>query len=270
MALQRQVGERDLALGADLGEHLGHVGVDVLVAERARHRDAVVAVLHEVQLADPVDVDRRHGLAAALRGGDPLPARAHLAGGGAEAAVELAAAVHGAHDRVERDHLLAEAALAAAAERGHHLLEREDHVHVARLAAERAVRRASARPRRARRSRTGRRSRGGQCPWASAPSVTSGGWCVRCERVVAFSDSTELRCEEQAVYAALAEQTARSAISSVGAMAVFVGQRALRVMPRCSRFAWCRSGRGGEAPCCRPLRGGALVCDQAACLWRWV
>ena len=58
MALQRQVGERDLALGAELGQHLGHVGVDVLVAERARHRHAVVAVLHEVQLADPVDVDR--------------------------------------------------------------------------------------------------------------------------------------------------------------------------------------------------------------------
>ena len=58
-----------------------------------------------------------------------------LPGGRAEAAVELAAAVHGSHDRVERDHLLPEPALAAAAERGHHLLEREDHVHVARLAA---------------------------------------------------------------------------------------------------------------------------------------
>ncbi len=61
--------------------HLGHVGVDHLEAQRAGDRHAVVAVLDEVQLADPVDVDRRHRLAAALGRGDPLPARAHAARG---------------------------------------------------------------------------------------------------------------------------------------------------------------------------------------------
>jgi hypothetical protein len=96
----------------------------------------VVAVLHEVQLADPVHVDRGHRLAAALRGRHPLPARAHLARGGPEAAIELATAIHRAHDGVERDDLLAQLPLAAAPEGRHHLLEREDHVHVARLAAQ--------------------------------------------------------------------------------------------------------------------------------------
>ena len=50
---------------------------------------------------------------------------------GPEAAVEVAPAVHGAHDRVELDRLKPEVALPAPAERLHHLLERKDHVHVA-------------------------------------------------------------------------------------------------------------------------------------------
>jgi hypothetical protein len=60
MALEGEVPEPDLAIGADLGEDLGHVGADVAVAERVGNRDAVVPVLDEVQLADAVDVDRRH------------------------------------------------------------------------------------------------------------------------------------------------------------------------------------------------------------------
>ena len=125
MLLEREVAQPQLLLGAELGPHVAHARLDVDVAVRARHRDAVVAVLDEVQVADPVDVDRRHRLAAPAGGGDPLPARPHV-GGGAEVAVELAAAaVDGADDRVERDQLDAEVVLARAAERGHDLLERE-------------------------------------------------------------------------------------------------------------------------------------------------
>ena len=130
MALEGEVPETDLAIGADLGEHLGDVGVDVPVAERVGDGDAVVPVLDEVQLADPVDVDRRHGLAAALGQVDPLPALADAWRGRAEGAVELARAVHRAHDRVERDQLLSEAALADAPERLGDLLEGQDVVHV--------------------------------------------------------------------------------------------------------------------------------------------
>ena len=61
----------------DLGEHLGHVRVDVPVAERAGHGHAVMAVLHEVHVADPVHVDRRHRLAPPLRQVDALPAFPH-------------------------------------------------------------------------------------------------------------------------------------------------------------------------------------------------
>ena len=97
----------------------------------------MVAVLHEVQLADPVDVDRRHLLAPAAGRGDALPAPAHPGRGGAERAVELAVgAVDGAHDRVERDGLHAEVALAAAPERRHDLLEGQHDRHVVGLAAQ--------------------------------------------------------------------------------------------------------------------------------------
>ena len=92
VALEREVAQLQAAVGAELGQHLGHAGVDVGVAQRARDRDAVVAVLDEVQVADAVDVDRRHRLAAAAGGGDPLPAAADLVRRGPERAVELAGA----------------------------------------------------------------------------------------------------------------------------------------------------------------------------------
>ena len=89
--LEREVAQPQRLLGAELGPDLAHARLDVDVAVGARDGDAVVAVLDEVQVAHAVDVDRRHRLAAAARGGDPLPARADV-GGGAEVAVELAAA----------------------------------------------------------------------------------------------------------------------------------------------------------------------------------
>jgi hypothetical protein len=52
----------------------------------------------------------------------------------AELAVELPRAVHRADDRVQRDDLRAEPALAGAPERVDHLLEREDDVDIAGLA----------------------------------------------------------------------------------------------------------------------------------------
>ena len=111
MALDREVGDQHVAAGADARLHLGHVGVDVRAAERAGDRHAVVPVAHEVQLADPVDGDRRERLAAALRLGDPLPAGAQPRAGGAEVAVEVLGAVDGADDRVELDRLQPEVVL---------------------------------------------------------------------------------------------------------------------------------------------------------------
>jgi hypothetical protein len=105
-----------------------------VVAQRPRDRDAVVAVLHEVDLADAVEVDGRHRLAAAHRRRDALPAGAHLRGGGPEVAVEAALAVDGAHDRVQRHDLAPRVALLQAAQRVDDLLEREDVVDLAGLA----------------------------------------------------------------------------------------------------------------------------------------
>ena len=136
VALQRQVADPGLGPGADLGDDLGHVRLDHLEPELAGDRDPVVAVLDEVQLADPVDVDRRHRLAAAHRLRDPLPAPAQAPRGGAEAAVELARAIDRADDRVELDRLQPEPPLAALAERLDDLVEGQDDVDVVGLAAQ--------------------------------------------------------------------------------------------------------------------------------------
>jgi hypothetical protein len=45
--------------GGQLGQYLGHVRIDHLLAGGYRDRDAVVAVLDEVQAADAVHLDRR-------------------------------------------------------------------------------------------------------------------------------------------------------------------------------------------------------------------
>src|SRR4029079_15462445 len=76
-------------------------------------------------------------LALAGRLGDPLPALAHPPRRRPEGAVELALAVDRPHDRAEIDRLQPQPALAAAPERLDDLLERKDHVDVARLAPQR-------------------------------------------------------------------------------------------------------------------------------------
>ena len=118
----------------DRGLDLGHVGVDRLPAQGARHRHAVVPVAHEVQLADPVQGDRRHRLAAALGLGHAFPASAQPAGRGPEAAVEFLRAIDRADDRVELHHPQTEMALARAAQGRQHLLQRQDEPHVVGLA----------------------------------------------------------------------------------------------------------------------------------------
>ena len=70
-----------------------------------------MAVLDEVQVADPEDVDRRHRLAALARRGDPLPAPARSAWrGGTSGRSSPRRRSTVPDDRVERDLLLAEVA----------------------------------------------------------------------------------------------------------------------------------------------------------------
>jgi len=89
VVLERELAGEQVVLGPERRLHLAHARLDLRVAQRARHRHAVVAVLHEVQVADAVDVDRRHRLPAPARGGDPLPAPAQLRGRRPEVAVEF-------------------------------------------------------------------------------------------------------------------------------------------------------------------------------------
>ncbi len=133
VALQRQVVEPDARLGAHLRDDLGDVRLDHLEPEVARDRNPVMAVMHEMHVRDPVDLDRRHRLASPHRLGDPLPAALDPARGGTEAAVELAGPVNGSDDRVEVDRREAEAPLALPSQGSHDLVEGEDHVDVAGL-----------------------------------------------------------------------------------------------------------------------------------------
>jgi hypothetical protein len=130
MALAGKVGHAQRALGAHPGAHLDHAGVDVVEAQRAGHRHAMVAVAHEVHLAHAVDVDGGKRISATHRAGDALPPRAHLARGGAEGSIEASRTIDGPDDGVEGDDLLAEVALAGAPQRGHHLLEGQDQMEV--------------------------------------------------------------------------------------------------------------------------------------------
>jgi len=70
------------AVGADARADLDDVGVDLGCARGRAPPTRGVAVAHEVDLADLVERDRRHRLAAAHGVGDPLPARAHARRGG--------------------------------------------------------------------------------------------------------------------------------------------------------------------------------------------
>ena len=97
----------------------------------------MVSVDDEVQGADAVHLDRRHRVAAAHRGRDPLPAAPNPSRSRSEVAVELTpGAVHGADDRIELDGLQPEPALAAVPERLDDLVEGEDQVDVVGLAAQ--------------------------------------------------------------------------------------------------------------------------------------
>ena len=89
-----------------------------------------------MQVTDAVHVDGRDRLAPALGQGQPLPAFPDPARGGPEPAVEVPGGVHGAHHRVELDHLQAQLALAGHPECGHDLVERQDEVDVVRFPAQ--------------------------------------------------------------------------------------------------------------------------------------
>jgi hypothetical protein len=134
VALERKVADPHVAAELHARLDVDDVGVDVLPAERLRHGHAVVAVAHEVEVADLVERDRRQRLAAPLGGGDALPARAQPRRGGPEAAVEVRGAVDRAHDRVQRHDLQPGVLAADDAERLHDLLEGEDQADVVGLA----------------------------------------------------------------------------------------------------------------------------------------
>ena len=136
MVLERQVGHHRVVAERDPRRDLDDVGVDVVAAERLRDRHAVVAVAHEVQVADLVERDRRQRLAATLGGGDPLPAAAEPRRGGPQAAVEVDRAVDAPDDLLQRHHLQPEVVLAGAPERLHDLLERQHERDVVGLAPE--------------------------------------------------------------------------------------------------------------------------------------
>ena len=80
-------------------------------------RDPVMAVLHEVQVTDPVHLDRRDRLTAPLGQRQPLPALPHPPARRPEPPVEVAGRVDRADDRVKPDRVQPEPALAALAER---------------------------------------------------------------------------------------------------------------------------------------------------------
>ena len=95
-----------------------------------------MAVAHEVDLTDPHQIHRRERLSAPHRRSDVLPAGAHPARGRPEAAVEVAFAVDGSDDRIQRDHLHPGGTLRDEPQRGDDLLVGEDHAHVAGFAAQ--------------------------------------------------------------------------------------------------------------------------------------
>jgi hypothetical protein len=113
VSLQRQVAETDLPVGADGSQHFGDVSVDLAVAEGACDRNAVVSVLDEVELSNPIDLDRRKRLASPGSRGKPLPAWAQTPRCRSKSAVELARAIDCTYDRVELDRLKAQPAFAA-------------------------------------------------------------------------------------------------------------------------------------------------------------
>src|SRR5947209_13337542 len=74
IAFTREVGDSQVRIGGDGRAYLRHVGRDDLPIQRPGHRDPVMAVADEVQLADAKEVDRRERLSAAGSSRQPLEA----------------------------------------------------------------------------------------------------------------------------------------------------------------------------------------------------
>jgi len=116
------------------GEHLSHVGVDQALTGRSGDGDPVMAVSHEVQAADAIDLDRRDCLAAPLGEGQPLPPVPHPGGGRPEAPVEVAPGADCADDGIQPNNLQAQLPLAAPAQRADDLIQWHEPVVVAAAA----------------------------------------------------------------------------------------------------------------------------------------
>src|SRR5580704_16141620 len=123
------------------GEHLGHVGVHLPLAGGGGDRHPVMAVAHEMLVADPVDLDRRNRLTAPLGQRQPFPPVPRPTGRGPEPAVEVAPRVDRADDRVHRYRLQPQPPLAAPAERADDLVKRHDTAAVTAPAAQAAAQR---------------------------------------------------------------------------------------------------------------------------------
>jgi hypothetical protein len=90
----QQVTNDEVIAHRDFGQNLANVGIDVSVTVRSCDRHAMVAIDHEMQIANAEDVD------------------------------------DGTDDGVERDGLQTQLPFAGATERRHHLLERQHERHV--------------------------------------------------------------------------------------------------------------------------------------------
>jgi GNAT superfamily N-acetyltransferase len=125
------VSRRAAGLARHFGKHLGYVGFDVPLARCRGDGDPVMAVDHEMPVADAVDLDRRDRFTAALGQRQPLPAEPHPVGGGPEAPVEVAAPLGRADDGVQPDRLTPQPPLATPARRADNLIQRHEPVTVA-------------------------------------------------------------------------------------------------------------------------------------------
>ncbi len=103
LGLEDQVVGPDLGREIDLRAHRGDVGLDVGRVKLPGDRHPVVAVAHEVGLADLVDLDRRHAAHVADGGHDPGPPLAAAIPPGQEAAGEVVVATDAADDGVQGD-----------------------------------------------------------------------------------------------------------------------------------------------------------------------
>jgi hypothetical protein len=119
-----QIAERQSGGRGDRRLHLPDPGFDHRVAVSVGDRNAVVAVLDEVQLPDAVDVDRGQRLAASACRSDPLPPVLESVRARPKSPIELAAvATDGTHDRVQRDLPEPEVTFPDSSQSGHHFIE---------------------------------------------------------------------------------------------------------------------------------------------------